>query len=57
MAVRALLNQSKVHPSQRTFKGNNMNAIKSKIEMFTVALVCIAAAAAQIGLVAQSFIA
>jgi hypothetical protein len=34
-----------------------MNTIKAKIEMFTITLVCIAAAAAQIGLVAQSFIA
>ncbi len=34
-----------------------MNSIKAKIEMFTVALICVAAMAAQLSLVAQGLMA
>ncbi len=34
-----------------------MNTIKSKVEFFTIALICLAGVAAQVSLVAQAFIA
>jgi hypothetical protein len=47
----------KVRSSTKRTQGTAMNSIKTKIELFTIALICVAAVAAQLSLFAQAIIA